>query len=376
MSYPYELDLIMGSEINAVGGNIPLEVITSGAYKEPEDGSKIKPIKNERYVSNSVDAWRVISSNPVEREQISLYYTFDISEIEESSSKDTLRSLLKGMSVSITESTSASYAITKAPTLPTNYEISIDDYKVITITLPSRETIKSAMYFEGNPDPVTDETGTDANISWKEAGANCSTDYPEETRTFTFMSYPYELDLVMGSEMNAVGGNIPMEVITSGAYTEPEDESKVKPVKDKVYVSNTVSAYRVLNTDPLQTEKASVYYTFDISEIEESSSKDTLRSILKGMHVTIEESDSANYQLTEKPTLPENWSISLKEKKVITIEFSSPSEEEWPSLEANSSLYIVGNPDPVTDDSEVSWRVDAQDSDAPASSKEFTFKDR
>ena len=186
MSYPYELDLIMGSEINAVGGNIPLEVITSGAYKEPEDGSKIKPIKNERYVSNSVDAWRVISSNPVEREQISLYYTFDISEIEESSSKDTLRSLLKGMSVSITESTSASYAITKAPTLPTNYEISIDDYKVITITLPSRETIKSAMYFEGNPDPVTDETGTDANISWKEAGANCSTDYPEETRTFTF----------------------------------------------------------------------------------------------------------------------------------------------------------------------------------------------
>lgn len=93
------------------------------------------------------------------------------------------------------------------------------------------------------------------------------------------MSYPYISDLMFGSEMSAVGGNLPGAIVAS---VPSEETGPGEP--DKIFSTNMVTVYRKVD-DNWDSHKG--YFMVDIESIEESEYKEKLKEVLRGLKLTI-----------------------------------------------------------------------------------------
>lgn len=237
------------------------------------------------------------------------------------------------------------------------------------------------------------------------------------------MSYPMGLEVSFGSEASFVGssggGGVTSSIITSGV--DDVVDSEVKPVKGAVYCSNKVQCWKVVveerpgidpETGEEKLEKVYIrdqvkcYYVFDITDIEESEDKESLRKILKKLSVSIQESGSsgADYGMKDNfASVLESLGLSSDDWKLVDhngvelvygedgfapigdklIRIKTPINDEV----LVSGFYMVGFLDPVTSEDlkNITWRkyVDSGDDDAPQDddsvydplTESFTFKD-
>lgn len=227
------------------------------------------------------------------------------------------------------------------------------------------------------------------------------------------MSYPMGLEVSFGSEASFVGssgGGTPSSIITSGV--DDVVDSEVKPVKGAVYCSNKVQCW-MKHEEEVESEKVitrdqvKCYYVFDITNIEEGDDKESLKSILKNLSVSIKESGSsgANYGLKDNfASILESLGLSSDDWKLVNTDGSDLTygEDGFATIGDKliriktpisnealvSGFYMVGFLDPVTSEDlkNITWRkyVNTGDADAPEGddnpaydplTESFTFKD-
>ena len=196
------------------------------------------------------------------------------------------------------------------------------------------------------------------------------------------MSYPYELDLAFGSEMDAIGGNIPLEVITSGVYkkSEEDDGEEISPIKGEVYKSNKLVCYKTLSSEPEEIKQGKLYYIFDVTQVSEEGAIDNLKEVISRLNITITESRDSEYRYSMSSNM-ENirsdlgldvnfWYLSFEGSSGTNyLEFSLYYGENFNYL--NVDLYMSGDTTRITDTSDIYLLGE----DETSVTRTLTFKD-
>ena len=162
------------------------------------------------------------------------------------------------------------------------------------------------------------------------------------------MSFPYITDLMFGSEMSSVGGNLPSRVVNE--IKEEGGGGSVPVETAQVFQSNKANCVKVIDNDPVDVQEAKCYYVCDISSIEEGEDKDTLREVLSKLEITVTEtihtgdtfSSSNNLLsvLSEMGISPSDWSISVSNRFDVTMYAASCGSVGF-------SFYLEGDPEPI-----------------------------
>lgn len=197
------------------------------------------------------------------------------------------------------------------------------------------------------------------------------------------MSYPYELDLVMGSEIDAVGGNIPLEIITSGAYKKSEEDQgeEISPVQGEVYKSNKLVCYKTISSDPEEIKHGKLYYVFNVTQVSEEGAIDNLKGVISRLNITITESHDSEYRYSMSSNMEsirsdlgldaDFWYLSFEGSSGTNyLEFSLYYGENFNYL--NVDLYISGDTTRITDTSDISLLGE----DEMSVTRTITFKDQ
>ncbi len=101
------------------------------------------------------------------------------------------------------------------------------------------------------------------------------------------MSYPYTSDLMFGSEMSAVGGNVP--VVVSSTSSSPK-YGPVEPVEGVVFCSSIRKVYNHTFVDDVHIfEPLECYYVFDLNTLSnvEGESLENLKTVLRNLKITL-----------------------------------------------------------------------------------------
>ena len=101
------------------------------------------------------------------------------------------------------------------------------------------------------------------------------------------MSYPYISDLMFGSEMSAVGGNVP-SLISS---TSSPEYGPVEPVEEVVFCSSIRKVYKHHTSvdDTHIFEPLECYYVFDLNTLSnvDGESLENLKTVLRNLKIAL-----------------------------------------------------------------------------------------
>lgn len=155
------------------------------------------------------------------------------------------------------------------------------------------------------------------------------------------MSFPYELDLLFGSESRAIANNFSISYTTKPTSNNTQEDNggngkstNIQPVKNLVFISNTFQGYTgVDNNDPKPID---AYLVFDLSK-EEDEEKEAFCELARTLSFTIEESlndyGEPQYYVFAEKELPKDWYFEVNASDVCLYHSVNLHR---------SSLHIVG----------------------------------
>ena len=212
------------------------------------------------------------------------------------------------------------------------------------------------------------------------------------------MSYPYTSDLMFGSEMSAVGGNVPL--VVSSVPSSPK-YGPVEPEEGIVFCSSIRKVYKHTSVGDVHTfEPLECYYVFDLSTLSnvEEESLENLKTVLRKLEITLSQkldsssgsntwvgfSDESQHHSTSNLSsitqdMGDGWNLDMS-SGVLTLTFPNSNTTKTIS----TSFYCVEGTEPV-DMSSIYYfdhyvgtgtKPDGGDPLPEYSSREYSFTDK